>query len=68
MSIDEADKYIDKHVRLVDIDDQIFEGDVSDLIPGVESSSGKDSLDIFVDHVYLVIPLDEIKDICILEN
>lgn len=45
-----------------------FEGVFTSLIPDYDTDSGKAEVEIFSDHTYFVIPIDEVETITKLEE
>lgn len=60
--------YFEKQVSLSLIDGKKFEGVFTSLIPDYDTDSGKAEVEIFSDHTYFVIPIDEVKTITKLEE
>ena len=59
--------YFEKKVSLSLIDVK-FEGVFTSLIPDYDTDSGKAEVEIFSDHTYFVIPIDEVETITKLEE
>lgn len=57
-----------KKVSLSLIDGKEFEGVFTSLIPDYDTDSGKAEVEIFSDHTYFVIPIDEVETITKLEE
>ena len=67
MKDEDLAKYIKKKVSLSLIDVK-FEGVFTSLIPDYDTDSGKAEVEIFSDHTYFVIPIDEVETITKLEE
>ncbi len=63
MQYEEIEKYIGQLVILTDTDGQKFKGIIHNIESWLDTSSGKDEVEIRVEDVWYGIPFDEIKSI-----
>lgn len=63
MPYSEIEKYIGQQVIVTDIDDKRFKGIIFNTESWLDTSSGKDEIEIRVGDVWYGIPFDEIKSI-----
>lgn len=63
MTYEEIKDYIGKKVVLTDIDNQKFRGVITNTVPDIETTTGKEEIDLDVGTCFYGIPIDEIKSI-----
>ena len=63
MTYDEIKDYIGKLVVLTDIDDKKFKGVITNTVPDIETTTGKEEIDLDAGTCFYGIPIDEIKSI-----
>lgn len=67
MQTNDFEKYMDKKVHVICTDGQSIIGELDSVAPDYDTESGKDELEIFIEGVYLVIPIDEVEYIEIVQ-
>lgn len=60
--------YFEKKFHYLWLIGKKFEGVFTSLIPDYDTDSGKAEVEIFSDHTYFVIPIDEVETITKLEE
>ena len=63
MKVSDILPFLDHDVVICDIDDQCFEGYITNFVDEFEASSGKMEIEAVLGEVLLGIPIDEIKSI-----
>ncbi len=63
MTYEEIKDYIGKKVVLTDVDGKKFRGVITNTVPDIETTSGKEEIDLDAGTCFYGIPFDEIKSI-----
>lgn len=63
MILKDLKKYIDKKVLVMLSDGRDVIGELDSIAPDYDTESGKDELELFIEGVYIVVPIDEVKSI-----
>ena len=63
MTYEEIKDYIGKNVLLTDIDGKKFRGVITNTVPDIETTSGKEEIDFDTGKAFYGIPIDEISEV-----
>ena len=63
MTYKEIKDYIGKTVVVTDIDGKKFRGVITNTVPAIETTSGKEEIDLDAGKVFYGIPIDEISEV-----